>query len=106
MPPDTSSRIFGDISRCRLALILLPLSNYCTCLTQYLKTGEETFFKIKKSTKMQKVFETYAQRKGVQVNSLRFMLDGERIDPTQTPKMLELDDQDQIDCLLEQVGGW
>lgn len=69
------------------------------------QTGEETFFKIKKSTKMQKVFETYAQRKGVQVNSLRFMLDGERIDPTQTPKMLELDDQDQIDCLLEQVGG-
>ena len=54
---------------------------------------------------MQKVFETYAQRKGVQVGSLRFMLDGERIDPTQTPKMLELDDQDQIDCLLEQVGG-
>lgn len=69
------------------------------------QTGEETFFKIKKSTKMQKVFETYAQRKGVQVNSLRFMLDGERIDPSQTPKMLELDDQDQIDCLLEQVGG-
>ena len=69
------------------------------------QTGEETFFKIKKTTKMQKVFETYAQRKGVQVGSLRFMLDGERIDPTQTPKMLELDDQDQIDCLLEQVGG-
>ena len=54
---------------------------------------------------MSKVFETYAQRKGVQINSLRFMLDGERIDPNQTPKMLELDDQDQIDCLLEQVGG-
>mmetsp|Transcript_12812 Transcript_12812/g.24340 ORF Transcript_12812/g.24340 Transcript_12812/m.24340 type:complete len:90 (-) Transcript_12812:193-462(-) len=70
------------------------------------QTGEETFFKIKKTTKMQKVFETYAQRKGVQVGSLRFMLDGERIDPTQTPKMLELDDQDQIDCLLEQVGGF
>jgi small ubiquitin-related modifier len=52
---------------------------------------------------MSKVFETYAQRKGVQAASLRFLLDGERIEPNQTPKMLELDDQDQIDCMLEQV---
>ena len=55
---------------------------------------------------MSKVFETYAQRKGVQSGSLRFLLDGERIEPDQTPKMLELDDQDQIDCMLEQSGGF
>ena len=67
------------------------------------QTGEETFFKIKKSTKMQKVFDTYAQRKGIQSSSLRFLLDGEKIGAEQTPKMLELDDQDQIDCMLEQV---
>ena len=52
---------------------------------------------------MQKVFDTYAQRKGIQASSLRFLLDGEKIGPDQTPKMLELDDQDQIDCMLEQV---
>ena len=71
----------------------------------YHKTGEETFFKIKKSTKMSKVFESYASRKGVQSASLRFLLDGERIPPDATPKTLELDDQDQIDCMLEQSGG-
>jgi hypothetical protein len=70
-----------------------------------IQTGEETFFKIKRTTKMSKVFETYASRKGVQAASLRFMLDGERIEANQTPKMLELDDQDQIDCMLEQMGG-
>lgn len=69
------------------------------------QTGEETFFKIKRTTKMEKVFATYAQRKGVQANSLRFLLDGDRIQGTQTPKELELDDQDQIDCMLEQTGG-
>lgn len=69
------------------------------------QSGEETFFKIKKSTKMHKVFESYANRKGVQASSLRFLLDGERIEPDSTPKMLELDDQDQIDCMLEQSGG-
>lgn len=55
---------------------------------------------------MSKVFNTYAQRKGVQISSLRFLLDGERIEETQTPESLELDDQDQIDCMLEQSGGW
>ena len=54
---------------------------------------------------MSKVFNTYAQRKGVQMSSLRFLLDGERIGDDATPKELELDDQDQIDCMLEQSGG-
>lgn len=63
------------------------------------------FFKIKKTTRMSKVFETYAQRKGIQAQSLRFLLDGERIQGDQTPKMLEMEDQDQIDAVLEQTGG-
>eukprot|EP00549_Striatella_unipunctata_P017910 CAMPEP_0118687794 /NCGR_PEP_ID=MMETSP0800-20121206/8576_1 /TAXON_ID=210618 ORGANISM="Striatella unipunctata, Strain CCMP2910" /NCGR_SAMPLE_ID=MMETSP0800 /ASSEMBLY_ACC=CAM_ASM_000638 /LENGTH=56 /DNA_ID=CAMNT_0006585009 /DNA_START=173 /DNA_END=343 /DNA_ORIENTATION=- len=54
---------------------------------------------------MAKVFETYAEKKGIQANSLRFLLDGERIKGDQTPKQLELEDQDQIDCMLEQMGG-
>jgi len=55
---------------------------------------------------MSKVFDTYAQRKGVAAASLRFLLDGDRVEGHQTPKQLELDDQDQIDCMLEQTGGW
>lgn len=70
------------------------------------QTGEETFFKIKKTTKMSKVFETYAQRKGVVASSLRFLLDGDRILEKATPQSLDLEDQDQIDCVLEQVGGF
>ena len=69
------------------------------------QAGEETFFKVKNTTKMSKVFAAYAQRKGVQQTSLRFLLDGERINDDDTPKTLELEDQDQIDCLLEQFGG-
>ena len=62
----------------------------------------QTFFKVKKTTRMEKVFNTYAQRKGVNQNSLRFLLDGERINADSTPKSLDLEDQDQIDCMLEQ----
>ncbi|CAM9240432.1 unnamed protein product [Phaeothamnion confervicola] len=54
------------------------------------QTGEETYFKIKKTTRMEKVFATYAQRKGVAPNALRFLIDGERITGDKTPKQLEL----------------
>jgi len=60
---------------------------------------------VKKTTKMSKVFDAYAQRKGVQRKALRFLLDGERIQDDQTPDDLDLDENDQIDCLLEQTGG-
>ena len=34
---------------------------------------------MKKTTKMSKVFDAYASRKGVQANALRFLLDGKHI---------------------------
>eukprot|EP00941_MAST-03F_sp_MAST-3F-sp1_P003905 g3905.t1 len=70
------------------------------------QTGEETYFKVKPTTKMGKIFGVYAQRKGIQANALRFLLDGRRISHDDTPKLLELEDQDQIDCVLEQSGGF
>ncbi|TFJ88397.1 hypothetical protein NSK_000746 [Nannochloropsis salina CCMP1776] len=69
------------------------------------QTGEETMFKVKKTTKMEKVFASYAGRKGVNVDSLRFLLDGQRIEKHQTSAELELEDEDQIDVMLEQLGG-
>jgi len=69
------------------------------------QSGDETFFKVKGTTKMQKVFDSNAQRKGVQVSALRFILDGERIQPEDTPKMLELENDVQIDAVLETICG-
>lgn len=48
--------------------------------------GQETIFKVKRHTKMKKVFAAYASRKGIRVESLRFVLDGDRISPDQTPE--------------------
>ena len=67
------------------------------------QTGGEMMFKIKKSTMMSKVFSAYAQRKGVEQASLHFLLNGERISETDTPKMIKLEDEDQIVCVLAQV---
>ena len=63
------------------------------------------FLQVKKETKFQKIVEAYAQRKGINGASLRFMIDGERVQPDSTPKMLELEDNDQVDVMLETVGG-
>jgi len=59
------------------------------------QSGDETFFKMKKTTKMSKVFTAYAQRKGVAMTSLCFLLDGDVMDPDGTPTSLDLEDQVQ-----------
>ena len=68
------------------------------------QTGEETYFKVKPQTRMDKVFNAFATKKGVHCHSLRFMIDGERIPDLDTPQSLELEDYDQIDVILEQCG--
>ena len=65
---------------------------------------DETYFKILRTTKLHKVFEVYAQRKGVHVNKLRFFFDTGRIPGEATPLLLEMKDHEQIDVYMEQAG--
>ena len=66
--------------------------------------GEETYFKVKPQTRMDKVFNAFATRKGVHCNSLKFMIDAQRISDLDTPQSLELEDGDQIDVMPELRG--
>jgi hypothetical protein len=50
------------------------------------------------TTRMEKIFNACAKRKGVHAGALRFLLDGQRINGHQTAEILDLEDQDQIDC--------
>ncbi|GLB42592.1 putative ubiquitin homologues [Lyophyllum shimeji] len=68
-------------------------------------TGEEVFFKIKRSTKLSKLQGAYANKVGKDVNSIRFLYDGARIADDDTPTSLEMEDNDTIDVMVEQVGG-
>jgi small ubiquitin-related modifier len=49
---------------------------------------EEMLFKVKKTTKMIKIMESYAGRVGQPITSLRFMFDGTKVSPDSTPKMM------------------
>lgn len=68
------------------------------------QNGEETMFTVKRAVKMQKVFNAYAGRKGVNVDYFRFLLDGKSIWGGETPETLDLDDNDQIDVFLQMCG--
>ena len=70
------------------------------------QNGQETFFKVKHTTKMRKIFGAFAGKAGIQLDNVRFLLDGQRIDPESTVASNDLEDQDQVDCVLEQTGGF
>merc|ERR1711934_945003 len=67
--------------------------------------GSEVFFKIKKRTQMKKLMDAYCQRSGQDSKSIHFLFEGERIQATQTPDELDMDEGDVIDAMLMQVGG-
>ena len=49
---------------------------------------------------MRKLFNAFAQRKGVSADCLRFLLDGACIDGNRTPRLLHLGDQERIHCAM------
>jgi len=67
--------------------------------------GNEIYFKCKMTTPLQKLMNAFCQRNGVTMQSVRFLFDGARLGPQQTPKDLDMEDGDVIDVMVEQQGG-
>ena len=68
--------------------------------------SNEVHFRVKYGTSMGKLMKSYADRTGVAVNTLRFLFDGRRINNEDTPKSLEMEEDDVIEVYQEQVGGF
>ncbi|KAK2593581.1 SUMO protein smt3 [Conoideocrella luteorostrata] len=67
--------------------------------------NNEVFFKIKRSTKLEKLMTAFCERQGKTLNSVRFLFDGSRVQPADTPDALEMQDGDTLEVHQEQVGG-
>lgn len=67
--------------------------------------GNEIHFRVKMTTQMGKLKKSYSERVAVSVNSLRFLFDGKRINDDETPKQLEMVNDDVIEVYQEQTGG-
>lgn len=68
--------------------------------------SSEIHFRVKFTTPMSKIKKSYSERVGVPVTSLRFLFDGKRINDTDTPKQLEMEEEDTIEVYQEQQGGF
>ena len=68
------------------------------------QTGEPTMFKSKISTTVWKIKYAYSNRKGVDSKSMRFLLDGDDLIDNKPLSYYKLEDYDQIDAILRQVG--
>ncbi|XP_037056317.1 small ubiquitin-related modifier 1-like [Peromyscus leucopus] len=67
--------------------------------------GNEIHFKVKTTTQLKKLKESYCQRQGVPSNSLKFLFEGQRIADNHTPEELGLEEEDMIEVYQEQTGG-
>lgn len=47
--------------------------------------NNEVFFKIKRSTQLKKLMDAFCERQGKATNSVRFLFDGTRVQPGDTP---------------------
>eukprot|EP00611_Tribonema_gayanum_P015334 TRINITY_DN27168_c0_g1_i1.p1 TRINITY_DN27168_c0_g1~~TRINITY_DN27168_c0_g1_i1.p1 ORF type:complete len:289 (+),score=41.74 TRINITY_DN27168_c0_g1_i1:70-936(+) len=61
-------------------------------------------FRVAPTTRMRKVMEAYADLQGIPCTSVRFILDAYLVRRRDTVTSLDLDDQDEITCMLEASG--
>lgn len=47
--------------------------------------NNEVFFKIKRSTKLEKLMNAFCERQGKQITTVRFLFDGQRVQPGDSP---------------------
>ena len=52
--------------------------------------NNEVFFKIKRGTKLEKLMNAWCERQGKSLTSVRFLFDGSRVQPTDTPDAVSL----------------
>lgn len=67
--------------------------------------SNEIQFRIKMTTAMGKLKKSYSERVGAPIISLRFLFDGKRINDDETPKSLEMEQDDVVEVYREQTGG-
>ena len=68
--------------------------------------GQVIQFKIKRITPFRKLMHAYCDRSKVAQNTVRFTFDGSRINDTDTPKSMDMEDGDTIEVFTQQTGGY
>ncbi|KAI9698844.1 MAG: hypothetical protein M1820_007351 [Bogoriella megaspora] len=67
--------------------------------------NNEVFFKIKRTTQLKKLMDAFCERQGKRPDTVRFLFDGQRVNATDNPDSLEMQDGDTLEVHAEQIGG-
>jgi hypothetical protein len=85
--------------------------------------NNEVYFKIKRTTQLKKLMDAFCERQGKATTSVRFLFDGQRVNPTDNPEtvsvtehtgnnrtdapisQLDMQDGDTLEVHQEQIGG-
>ena len=62
--------------------------------------GKYVYFRLKKKTALKKLMDAYCQRESCQRHQLLFLYHGQRVRDDQTPKELEMEEEDVIKAML------
>jgi len=62
-------------------------------------------YKMKPTSVLKKLMENYSTKRKVAEKSIRFLYDGKRINTTDTPERLKMEDNDIIEVMMKQDGG-
>ncbi|KAK0468500.1 hypothetical protein IW261DRAFT_1573721 [Armillaria novae-zelandiae] len=69
-------------------------------------SGEQKTYKLRDDTPLKKMLTSFAVSYGKEMSSFMFVYEGRRINPEQTPRMYDMEDDDVIDAMIEQIGGF
>ncbi|KAI0260367.1 ubiquitin-related domain-containing protein [Gloeopeniophorella convolvens] len=67
--------------------------------------GKQITVKVKANMQFKKIFEVAEKRFGKEPGTFKFVYEGDRVLPTETPAERSMEDGDIIDAHLEQLGG-
>lgn len=67
--------------------------------------GNEIRFKIRPTSRFGKVVDAYCKRSGVERDTVRFLFDGQRLEEDKTIGEIGLQDGDEVDAMVSQIGG-
>ncbi|CAL5991500.1 Sentrin [Hexamita inflata] len=62
-------------------------------------------FRVKPTTQLKKIFDHFAAKQSVSRTDLRFYHNGVKLQDTDTPKDVNLQEGDTIEVLRQQIGG-
>jgi len=67
--------------------------------------GQTITVKVRANTNFTKIFQAAEKKFGKEPGTFKFRAEDQRLRPEQTPAEVGLEDGDQIDAYLEQLGG-